>query len=275
MPIIDFHLHIGIERLMNPWVISFFAENNPDFAQHLSEEMSQRSVIEYLDSQGVEKAVVLADYAPKTTGVVTSEFVAEFCNGTDRLIPFGTIRFDDPTPPAVQAEHCIKVLGCRGIKLLPTYVHFYPADQRLLPAYEVLSALGVPVMFHTGTSVFKGSRIRYGNPLLLDDVAEDFPDLKIIICHAGRPFWYSEAEWMLRRHRNTYIDVSGIPLKRLPELFPHLERLRDRFIFGSDWPGIPSIRGQVSRIQALPFSAETIEAILWRNGARLLGIIGD
>ena len=156
--------------------------------------------------------------------------------------------------------------------MLPTYAHFYPADPRLLPAYEVAQDLGIPMMFHTGISVFKGSRIRYGNPLLLDDVADDFPDLPIIMSHGGRPFWYDEAEWMLRRHAKTYIDVAGIPPRQLPSLFPHLEKMRDRFVFGSDWPGFPSIGDQAKLIQELPFSSRTKDAILWENGARLLGI---
>ena len=216
--------------------------------------------------------MVLAEYAPKSTGVVTSEFAADFCKSTNRLVPFGSICLYEGPTPAVQADYCIRELGCRGFKMLPTYSHFYPADPRLLPAYEVAQDLGVPVMFHTGSSTFKGSRIRYGNPLLLDDVADDFPDMAIIMSHGGRPFWYDEAEWMLRRHNKTYIDVTGIPPRQLPALFPHLENMRDRFVFGSDWPGFPSIADQAKLIQELPFSSRTKDAILWENGAHLLGI---
>ncbi len=271
MEVLDFHIHVGTKRQWRPWVMSYFADVNPEYTRDMAEKITSQAVIEYLESQSVDKAVVLSEYAPKTTGVVTNEFTAAFCWGTDRLIPFGSISFDNGNEPAVQAEHSISILGCRGLKLLPTYVHCYPDDPRLFPVYEVASAHGVPVMFHTGTSIFKGSRIKYGHPLLLDDIAEDFPRLKIVMCHGGRPFWYKEAEWMIRRHKNAYIDISGIPPSQLPSIFPHLEKFRDRFVFGSDWPGIRHIARQVRKIRELPFSSATLEAILWRNGERLLG----
>jgi uncharacterized protein len=272
MQLIDFHVHVGTRHHWTPWVISFFRQQNPEYIDNFVEDITHEGVLKYLDGQGVDRAVVLAEYAPKTTGVVTNEFVEEFCRGTERLIPFGSINLKEETEPAAQAERCIKELNCRGLKFLPTYVHFFPDDPRLLSVYEVAQDLGVPVMFHTGTSIFKGSRIKFGNPLLLDEVAEDFPGLSIVMSHAGRPFWYSEAEWMLRRHKNTYIDLAGIPPRQLPSIFPHLEKLRDRFVFGSDWPGIPSIAAQARAIRELSFSPGTIEAILWENAAQLLGM---
>jgi predicted TIM-barrel fold metal-dependent hydrolase len=272
MELIDFHVHVGTKHHWTPWVISFFQEQNPEYIDDFVEEITPDGVLKYLDSQGVDMVVVLAEYAPQTTGVVTNEFVEEFCSESPRLIPFGSINLNDEAEPAVQAERCIKDLNCRGLKFLPTYVHFYPDDARLLPAYEVAQDLRIPVMFHTGSSIFKGSRIKFGNPLLLDEIAEDFPRLTIVMSHGGRPFWYAEAEWMLRRHKNTVIDLAGIPPKQLPSIFPHLERFRDRFVFGSDWPGIPSIAAQSLAIRELPFSPPAIEAILWENAARLLGL---
>ncbi|MFZ5865176.1 MAG: amidohydrolase family protein, partial [Thermodesulfobacteriota bacterium] len=91
-----------------------------------------------------------------------------------------------------------------------------------------------------------------------------------VMSHGGRPFWYSEAEWLLRRHPNMHIDLAGIPPKQLPQIFPHLEQLSDRFVFGTDWPGIQSIAAQADQIRNLPFHPDTIEALLWRNAARLL-----
>ncbi|MCX5862201.1 MAG: amidohydrolase family protein [Desulfomonile sp.] len=272
MAVLDFHLHVGTKHHWNPWVISFFQENNPEYIKRFVDEITPVELLSYLDGQAVDHAVVLAEYAPVATGVVTNEFAGKFCSQTDRLIPFGSICLYQGTDLAQQAEQCVSRLGCRGLKLLPSYAHFHPYDSKLLPVYEVARDLKIPVMFHTGTSIFRGSRIRYANPLLLDDVADEFPDLSIIICHGGRPFWYQEAQWMLRRHKNTYIDVSGIPLKRLPSIFPHLNRFQDRFLFGSDWPGVRSIEGQVRLIRNLPVGEKIIEAILWENGYRLLGL---
>ena len=107
---------------------------------------------------------------------------------------------------------------------------------------------------------------------MLDDVAEDFPRLKIIMEHGGRPFWYDRAAWLITRHRNLYIGIAGIPAKELLRRFPNLERYPDRFIFGSDWPGVPDIKSLIERILALPLAEETKERILWRNAAELLGL---
>lgn len=253
-------------------MISFFQENNPDYIEKFVEKITPDGLISYLDGQHVDFAVVLSEYAPQSTGVVTNEFTSDFCSKTSRLIPFGSICLYDGTDLAFQVDSCINRLGCRGLKLLPSYAHFHPYDAKLLPVYAAARDLGIPVMFHTGTSVFRGSKIRYANPLLLDDVADEFPDLTIIMCHAGRPFWYRESQWMLQRHKNTYVDLSGVPLKRLPAIFPHLDKFQDRFLFGSDWPGIRSIDEQARLVRNLPVSERIVEAILWKNGFRLLGL---
>lgn len=272
MPVLDFHIHVARTHQLTPSLIEHFKADVGEEALNLLDKITPEDLAGFFRNQEVDCAVALAEYTPKTTGIVPNEFVAEFCGQTDRFIAFCSIDLESRIEPAVQAEHAIKGLGCRGIKLLPSYAYFYPDDPRMLPVYEVASSLGVPVMFHTGTSLFPGSRIRYAHPLLLDDVAQDFPHLPIVMCHAGRPFWYAESEWMLRRHSNTYIDISGIPPKHIPTIFPKLEKLADRFIFGSDWPNIPSIRDQVQTIRELPLRSEVIDAILWGNGARLLNM---
>lgn len=272
MKVLDIHVHVGKMEYVNPRVIDYFANLLGPGTIDMVLGMTPESLVSFLDLQEVHRAVLLAEYSPHTTGVIPNEFVSDFCKDTERLVAFGSIDLDSPLDAGSQTERCVKEMGCRGLKLLPSYSYFYPNDPRILPAYEAAGSLGVPVMFHTGTSLFPGSRIRYANPLLLDDVAEDFADLKIVMCDAGRPFWYKESEWMLRRHKNLYIDLSGIPIKQVPHIFPKLEKFRDRFIFGSDWPNLPSIADLVSAVKRFPYSEETIEAILWNNGARLIGL---
>jgi predicted TIM-barrel fold metal-dependent hydrolase len=188
------------------------------------------------------------------------------------LIPFGAVDFDSSTDCGIQVERFVKDLGCRGLKLLPSYAHFFPNDAKMLPAYEAARDLGIPVMFHTGTSLFPGTRVRYADPLLLDDIADEFPDLSIIMSHGGRPFWYKEAEWMLGRHNNVHIDISGIPPHQLLTSFPKMDKFPDRFLFGSDWPNLPSVADQVRKILELPLKKTTVEGLLWGNGARMLGL---
>lgn len=270
MPLIDIHVHAAPARAWNPWVNEFFELSNPEFLRRFYDTLTPGEFNDFLVVEGVDFAVCLAEYAPKATGVVTNEFLFEFCRDYERLIPFGSICMYEGPAPEIQVEHCVKDLGCRGLKLLPSYQHFYPNDPRLMPAYEAAQSLKIPVMFHTGTSIFKGTRIKYADPLLLDDIADDFPELVIIMCHGGRPFWYGQAEWMLRRHKNVYIDLSGVPLKKIPEIFPHFEKLSHKFIFGSDWPTFPSISRGAKLLQNLNLSEETVDAVLWKNAARLL-----
>ncbi len=145
----------------------------------------------------------------------------------------------------------------------------------MYPLYAKAQELGIPMLVHTGSSVFKGARIKYGDPLHLDDVAIDFPELNILMAHSGRPFWYEQAFWMARQHKNVYMEVSGLPAKNLLEYFPRLEMLASKVVYGSDWPGNPDLQRNVKAIRALPISDEAKQAILYDNAARILKIDKD
>jgi len=272
MKILDFHLHVGTRDNWNPWVMEYFAAQNPYYTEHFSDSVTPPDIVSYLASQGIQNAVMLSEYAPKATGVVTNEFTVEFCRGHEKLIPFGAPCLYSDIPYAQQAEEAIVKLGVRGFKMLPTYSYFYPDDPKLFPFYEVCRDRGVPLQFHTGASIFKGSLVKYGDPLFIDEVAELFPGLKIVLDHGGRPFWYDKAGWMLTRHPNIYVGITGVPAKRLLEYFPKLEHYADRFVFGSDWPGVPDIASYAERVARLPLPSRIIEMILWDNGAGLLGL---
>jgi uncharacterized protein len=268
--VFDFHTHIGRKEHLTSRFIDYFRSAYPPEYLELMDQLTPSLFSDFLDQEGVNRAVILSEYSPGVTGVVPVEFVSDFCRQSSILTPFAAINLNSDVDSGSQVERCVGELGCRGIKLLPSYGHFFPNDVRLYPAYETATHLGVPVMFHTGTSLFPGTRIKYADPLLIDDVAEDFPELKIVMSHGGRPFWYKEAGWMLARHRNVLIDISGIPPKQLPTVFPKLEKFSDRFLFGSDWPNVQSIAKQVSMILELPFSETTIKGILYHNAVRLL-----
>jgi uncharacterized protein len=120
------------------------------------------------------------------------------------------------------------------------------------------------VMVHTGTSIFPAARNRYGDPIHLDDVAVDFPRLKILMAHGGRPIWMKTAFFLLRRHRNIHLDISGIPPKQLLTYFPRLEEIAQKTLFGTDWPspGIPDIKQNLDQFQALDLPGEMKEQVL-------------
>jgi predicted TIM-barrel fold metal-dependent hydrolase len=130
--------------------------------------------------------------------------------------------------------------------------------------YRAAEANGIPVMVHTGTSIFPAARNKYGDPIFLDDVAVDFPKLKILMAHGGRPIWMQTAFFLLRRHRNVHLDISGIPPKLLLNYFPRLEQIAHKTLFGTDWPspGIPEIEQNLGQFRALPLSDAIKEQIL-------------
>jgi predicted TIM-barrel fold metal-dependent hydrolase len=142
----------------------------------------------------------------------------------------------------------------------------------MYPLYHAAQELGIPVLVHTGSSVFKGTRMKYGDPLHLDDVAVDFPRLNLVMAHAGRGFWYDRAFFLSKLHFNVYMEVSGLPPSKLLTYFPELDRITEKVIFGSDWPGMPWIRRNMEAIGRLPLSAEGVDNILGGNAARLLHI---
>jgi predicted TIM-barrel fold metal-dependent hydrolase len=267
--IIDFHIHIGKKEHWHPWVNEHFKSTNPELYDNFDEIMNPKGFEAYLKKQGVDYAVILAENSPITTGVVTNEFVHEFCKGKEIFIPFASI---DPKTKKEGPEELRKLVkeGFKGLKLYPTYQQYHPNDEIVYPLYEEAQNLGIPVMIHTGSSIFKGSRLKYGNPLQLDDVAVDFPDLKIVMAHSGRGLWYKEAFFLARLHKNIYMEISGLPPKNLLRYFPDLEEIADKVIFGSDWPGIRSIENNIKEVKALPLKKSTIEKILGLNAMDLL-----
>lgn len=273
-PVIDFHIHVGRPEHYKPWTMQFMAEFYPDqdFTELLERMMTPQAVLGYLDQCRVDYAVALGGLNPVTTGTITNEFIAEFCAGTDRLIPFCNINPNLVSNPVSELERCVRELGSRGLKMYPTYQCFYPNDQRVYPLYAKAQELGIPVMFHTGSSIFRGSRLKYGDPLFLDDVAVDFPALNIVQAHAGRGFWYDHAFFLAQLHSNVYLEISGLPPKNLLRYFPQLTKLADKIIFGSDWPG-PRVDENIAQVRAL-FEPEDADKVLGGNAARLLGIDG-
>jgi predicted TIM-barrel fold metal-dependent hydrolase len=271
MGIIDFHVHIGRREDWHPWVNDFMRQASPELYERFDEIMTPKGMVELLKGEGVDRAVILAENCPITTGVVTNDYVAEFCKGIDLFIPFASVHPTEDEDPVDELDRCME-LGFKGLKLYPTYQYFHPNDKLVYPLYERAQELKVPVMVHTGSSVFKGSRMKYGEPKLLDDVAVDFPDLSIIMAHSGRGAWYDEAFLLATIHPNVHMEISGLPPKNLLRYFPNLEKVADKVIFGSDWPGVGSIKENIEALRGLGLGQRAVDLILGKNAEMLLGL---
>jgi hypothetical protein len=268
MLIIDFHMHV-YEEPWKDWVIRFLEKVNP--AIDYTKPVKPEHLLGDMDRAGVKYGVVFAESTPQVTGIVSNEFVSNFCSKSDRLIPFASVNPNISPDPVRDLEYCIKELGMRGLKLLPSYMYFYPNEKRIYPLYEKAVELKIPIIFHTGTSVFKNVRQKFADPIYLDDVAVDFPELTIIMAHAGRGLWYNSAAMLARIHENVYLEISGLPAKKLLDYFPNLESLAEKVIFGSDWPGC-RLERLIEDIKSLPISENAIERILRINAAKILDI---
>ena len=271
--LIDMHVHLARYEVLSASTRDWFISLYPSEAAYQAVCEANASPDDFcamLAEKGVDYAVILAEDTPAVTGVADNRMVADFCKGHPQLLPFCT--FDPLKEKDMPGQlRQLAAEGFRGVKLYPTYNFFYPNAPMMYPLYETAQELGLPVMFHTGLSVFKSSRLKYGSPIFYDDIAVDFPELKIVMCHGGRDCWYREAFTVARLHKNVYIDVAGLPPKKLLTYFPDLPRLARKFVFGTDWPSV-DIGKNADAIAQLPLPEEDIRAILGETAKRLVGV---
>ena len=257
--------------LLSPPAMELMRRQQPDFERVMEFTRSPKAFLEYMDQQGIDRAVLVNSASPEVTGYPTglNKVAAEYA-GADpkRLISCGSLHPKHTKNVLADVEEIVR-LGLRLIKVHPPHQLFFPNDylkgvNELEILYRAAEANGIPVMFHTGTSIFPGARSKYGDPMALDDVAVDFPKLKIIMAHGGRPLWMDTAFFLVRRHPNVYLDISSIPPRQLLKYFPRLEEIASKTMFGSDWPGpgVQDIHQNLDAIQALPLSAAAKDQIL-------------
>jgi uncharacterized protein len=211
---------------------------------------------------------------------VPNEEVAEVAAANpDVLIPFASIDPARGRRAVLDARRLIAEHGVRGFKFHPNLQAFYPNDRSVYPLYEVIAEAGLPALFHTGHSGIGaglpgggGIHLKYSNPMHVDDVAVDFPELPIVLAHPSFP-WQDEAISVALHKQQVYIDLSGWSPKYFP---PQLVRyantlLRDRVLFGSDYPMITPDRW-LADFEQLDMKPEVRPLILKENAARLLGL---
>lgn len=271
--IIDFHVHTAYYHSTTQAYTELLRRQWGDRLDWMIQTYSSpEAFLGLMDEAGIDYAVILAELAPITTGIAGNVYVAEFCSKSPRLIPFASINPATSPKPDEELESLVKNHDFRGLKLYPTYQHYYPNEAKIYPLYAKAQQLGIPVLLHIGSSIFAGSRLKYGDPVYLDDVCVDFPGLALIQAHSGRPFWYDRAFALVRLHENLYMEVAGLPPKRLLDYFPELEMIAHKVIYGSDWPGVPTIKENIQALKDLNISEDSKRKILGENAARLLNI---
>lgn len=279
--VVDSHVHMMAWHLAKPHIVETMRRTQPKFAEIQSYVKDPAKFVKLLDAEGIERAALINYVAPEIMGFppAVNAWVHDYTKGhRDRLVPYGGIHPLHTDNPRKDVETLLSTYEIAAVKIHPVHTGFAANDYELGHStlrilYEACEREGVPVMIHTGTSIFPLARNKYGDPMDVDDVAVDFPKLKIILAHAGRPLWMDTAMFLVRRHPNVHFDISGIPPKKLLEYLPDLERVADKALFGSDWPGpmIPSMGENAQAVAALPLGQETKTKILGRNFGRLFG----
>ncbi|PYV98875.1 MAG: metal-dependent hydrolase [Acidobacteria bacterium] len=257
--ITDCHIHIQPIEMFKPQALELMKKQRTNFDQ-----IAEFLLINYV--------------APEVIGFTSgvNQFVADYSKeNPKRLISCGSLHPRHTSNVMADVEQLLR-LGIRMIKIHPPHQLLFPNDyltgvKELEIIYRAAEANGIPVMFHTGTSIFPGARNKYGDPIYIDDVAVDFPKLKILLAHAGRPLWMHTAFFLVRRHPNVFLDISGIPPKTLLQYFPRLPQIARKTLFGTDWPGpgVSDIKTNLDDFRTLPLSTEIQHQILSRTALQI------
>lgn len=232
------------------------------------------------DSAGGVSGYDGASDLPGNVNDKTAAFVQAF---PEQLIGFMSLHPHDPRA-LDELERCRCDLGLRGIKLGANYQIFHPLEPRALAIYERAQRHGLPLLFHQGTSPVRMAPIRFAHPLLMDEVAMRYPDLKIIMAHLGHP-WTVDTAVVIRKHPNVYADISGLFYRA----FGYYEALiratewnvLDKLLFASDFPvttaaeTFDALHKVNDIIAGTPFPRvpeDKLEAIIYRDSLTLLGL---
>lgn len=278
---IDMHVHVEQDGHGRTSLSPEAAEAAKKYFKHDNPLPTVTSLAELYRSLGMAAVVFTVDTSgtPGRTQLSSEEIAQECADNADVLIPFGSV---DPRngPEAVEkAQRLVTEYGVRGFKFHPSGQGFEPNDEKYYPLWAAIEELGVPALFHTGqngigagTPGGGGLKLRYSNPLLLDDIAADHPALTVIMAHPSVP-WQAEAISIATHKANAFIELSGWSPKRFPpELVKAAAgRLSGKVVFGSDYPMLEP-RRWMNDFKTLEIPEERIPGIVKDTAARILGL---
>lgn len=277
--VLDAHVHIQPHEELNERARRAITSGRADLASIDEALASPDALLRLMDAQGVERAALINYVAPDVMGLTdrVNPWIARYVEGhRDRLVPVGGVHPRHSRDVVGDTRRLLEEYRVGAIKIHPPHMELaanaYRGDcPALADVYRLAGEAGVPVLIHTGTSVFPGARNVFADPMACDDVAVDFPGTTLVLCHAGRPIWFETAFFLARRHPNVRLELSGIPPQKLLAALPRLAEISDRLVWGTDWPsmGVTTMRRNVELFLALPLSDDVKRRVLWENGAGL------
>ncbi|GAA5171717.1 amidohydrolase family protein [Amycolatopsis dongchuanensis] len=278
--VVDAHVHVPrlstLKQAWLDWADKFSGPHDWRAAYDSAGDPVPSALDSLLEAEGVDRALLFCEYSPRATGIQPIEDllpIVEHNPSRFRLVANVNPYLHHPVAAEVERQ---LGLGAVALKIHPVHGAFSPAEKELYAAYQVCAERGVPVIIHSGTSSFPGARASFGNPELMSDVVEDFPDVQFVFAHGGRGWWYDVAAFLALAKDNVWLDLAGLPPKKLPEYYARFDfaRLAEKFVFGTDWPGVPGTARNVRALAELGLPAAVLRAVLSGNAAKLFPGLG-
>ena len=233
---------------------------------------------EQLDKYGVDHAFVLSSYMANDKRPSVEQLIA-LAENEPRLHVVEGVSLYGKAPFSLDAiEERLRRRDVIALKLYPGYEYYFPSDKICQPIYELAMEYDVPVMVHTGDCYAHKAKVKYAHPLHIDEVAVDHPDLRIVMCHLGNP-WFRDTAEVIYKNPNVYADISGLVLGDIAEGFEAWLRQQmieilqfagdpDKLLYGTDWP-IVNMGPYLKLMDSLDLEPEAKEKIMWRNTVKV------
>ena len=239
----------------------------------------------YKDTKKADKVFILGIWAPFSGQRIPNDFIAEYVKkDPSRFIGFMSV---DPNEKNCinEMERCKNELSLKGLKLLPMYQDFHPLDHKIAyPIYAKAQEMKLPVLFHMGTTFLREAKLKYTQPMLIEEIALDFPDLKIVIAHLGHT-WEKDTIVLIRKQPNVYADISAL-YYRPWQCYNSLRLAKeygvfDKLLFGTDYPattvestikGLYSICELAKKANLPPIEEKEVESLINIDSLTLLNL---
>ncbi len=279
--LVDAHVHVArlptLSRDWQSWASAFGSQVGMGDLCDASGTPVPAALDAYFASQGADHVLLFTEYSPKVTGIQPIEDVLPVVAANPaRFHPVASVNPHLHYPIAAELARQAG-LGAVAVKIHPVHAGFEARDRMMYPAYAWAEQHGMPVIVHCGTSTFAGSVNSYADPILLEEVFRDFPGLVVVLAHGGRGWWYDQVAFLALMRPNVWLEMSGLPPQRLPDYYgTSLRRLVDKMIFGTDWPGVPSVERNARMLEKTLLDAgctpDQVAAALGGNAARVFGL---
>ena len=273
--LVDAHVHVPLLSSVAPawaqWARDFGRDGVLDQLWDAEGRPDPVALDDQFAAEGVDVALLFCEYSPKVTGYQLFDDLLPIVEQNPRRFrPVANVNPHLHFPIDREVRRQLD-LGAAALKLHPVHGGFRVDDAALFPAYSVLVERGVPLVIHCGTSTFPGAMNELADPTYVYPVLRHFPDLHIVLAHGGRGWWYDAAAFLALSNAHVWIELSGLPPKRLPTYFARhdLARLARKWIFGTDWPGVPGTAINARAVAGLGLPDDVVPAVLGGNALRV------